>query len=139
MLLVEDNADHLVLTKATLREHVGIHLHVVSDGQQAIDYLHGIGAFADRAEHPLPDAVILDIHMPRLSGLGVLQWMKERGLVPRLPVLVWTGVLTENEKARARALGAWGVIEKPANFAILGPVVRDMLRGRRGRRAADAS
>src|SRR6267142_4902399 len=76
ILLVEDNEDDVFLmqramSKANLRPP----LHVAVNGQDAIDYLVGTGAYADRAAYPLPHCIFLDLKLPFVDGFEVLEWL----------------------------------------------------------------
>jgi CheY-like chemotaxis protein len=88
ILLVEDREDDLFFMRRALKQSgVRNPLHVVSDGAKAIEYLSGLGDFADREEHPLPDLVILDLKMPGKDGFEVLAWIRQSHL-PHIPVAV---------------------------------------------------
>src|SRR5260370_34347873 len=89
--LVEDSdADIFIMRRAWQKAQVQTPLHVVTDGQQAVDYLSGLGAFADRQQHPIPCLILLDIKIPYRSGLEVIQWL--RGYEPccTIPVVFLT-------------------------------------------------
>ena len=83
-----DENDAFLLEACWKRAGVTHALAVVGDGQEAIEYLAGEGAYADRARHPLPDMLLLDLSMPRRSGLEVLAWVRARPEWARLPVLI---------------------------------------------------
>jgi CheY-like chemotaxis protein len=79
LLLVEDNEDDVFLMKRALQgAHVVNPLHIVEDGQEALDYLSGNGKFADREQYPLPAVVFLDLKLPFISGHDVLAWIRQR-------------------------------------------------------------
>ena len=91
VLLVEDDDNDVLFVQRAFK-HAGIlnRLEVVRDGDQAVDYLSGKGEYADRDKHPLPVFVLLDLKMPRRSGLEVLEWVKEREGLRRIPIVVLT-------------------------------------------------
>jgi len=91
-------------------------LHIVVDGQQAIDYLAGNGPFADRAQHPLPALVLLDLHMPGLSGFEVLNWLRQQPQFQSLPVVIFTASDRTADQQQARQLGANDYIIKPIDL-----------------------
>ena len=95
-----------MLTKLSF-ERLGINhpFQVVTDGEQAIDYLAGAGAFADRAQYPFPCLVILDLNLPIKSGLEVLQWIRSELHAERLPVVVYTSSSHDGDLEKARQLG----------------------------------
>src|SRR6187551_229743 len=91
MLVVEDNPDHLELTLTTL-ELNGVYHHIVvaRDGQQALDYLFGEGVYSDRNPDEQPELVLLDLNMPKLNGLQVLQHMRNDPRTFFVPVVMLT-------------------------------------------------
>jgi len=90
-------------------------LNAVPDGEQAIDYLAGKGRFADRARHPLPALVLLDINMPKKSGLEVLKWIRQQPSFKSLSVLMLTSSPRPEDMEKARLLGADGYLIKPSD------------------------
>ena len=76
ILVVEDDQDHAVLIRSVFeRRSLGALIHIVSTGPEALDYLEGVPPYHDRAEHPLPEVIILDLSLPALSGFGALRWL----------------------------------------------------------------
>jgi CheY-like chemotaxis protein len=117
ILVAEDNeVDVLLLRRAFAKACLPNPLKVVSDGQEAIWYLSGKGKYADRAEYPLPELVLLDIKMPHKNGLEVLKWVREQPSLKPVRVVM----LTSSDQARdvdmAYQLGANSFIVKPADF-----------------------
>jgi CheY-like chemotaxis protein len=114
ILLVEDNEDDVFLMKRALKS-AGIMnpLYVVDDGQQAVDYLSGSGAYADRATFPMPAIVFLDLKLPLKNGLDVLQWIRRNPEHEGLVVLVLTSSNEPTDLKRAYALGANSYLVKP--------------------------
>jgi len=112
ILLVEDNEDDVFFMKRAF-QHVGVHnpLHVVRNGEEAIDYLSGQRDFSDRERHPLPDLVFLDLKMPGFNGFDVLKLMREQSL--ELPVVVLTSSPEEIDRQQAFELGAECYLLKP--------------------------
>ena len=117
VLLVEDSpADVALVQRAFRRGGCMGQLHVVRDGDAAVRYLGGDGEFSDRARHPLPRLVLLDLKLPRRSGLEVLQWLRGQPGLGRVPVLVLTSSRESVDVARAYDLGANGYLLKPVVF-----------------------
>jgi len=87
----------------------------VPDGVQAIEYLAGEGPFADRECHPVPALVLLDINMPKKSGLEVLEWARRQQRFKSLPVLILTSSSREEDREKARQLGANDYLLKPSD------------------------
>ena len=88
-------------------------LHFVSDGQEVIDYLLGAGQFADRALHPLPDLLLLDLKMPRVDGFQVLSWVRQQPGLKRVPAVIFSSSGEEEDVNQAYDLGANSYLMKP--------------------------
>ena len=118
-LYVEDDRNDVELvTTALHRQHAG-RLHVVQDGQEAIDYLTGAGGFADRQEFPLPNVILLDLKMPRVDGFGFLKWINETAPahLRRIPVVVMSSSGEPQDVNQAYDLGANCYMTKPVDWA----------------------
>jgi CheY-like chemotaxis protein len=114
ILLVEDNEDDVFLMKRALQgARVVNPLHVVEDGQEALDYLSGNGKFADRESHPLPAVVFLDLKLPYISGHDVLAWIRREKQLESLVVIVLTSSNEASDLSRCYALGANSYLVKP--------------------------
>ena len=125
ILLVEDNPDDvLFLTRALGKAGVGNSLHVVEDGQQAIDYLEGKGQYTDRSIHPLPLLVLLDLKLPYVPGLEVLRWLRDQPALSKIIVVVLTSSDHPADVKKAYALGANSFLSKPSNPDDLPELVR---------------
>src|SRR5687767_735498 len=100
-------------------EQLGLHtpVHFVKDGEQAIAYLAGEGAFANRDEYPLPDLLLLDLKMPRKSGFDVLEWLHSQPSLAALRTVVLTTSEDIYEINRAYRSGASSFLTKPINFS----------------------
>ena len=120
ILVAEDRpADVLLLKHAFRKAGVGVSLHFVSDGQEAVDYLNGDERFGNRAEYPLPTLLLLDLNMPRLNGFDVLDWVRHRPGLRRLVVVVFTTSDLPEDIARAYELGVNSYMIKPPELANL--------------------
>ena len=117
ILLVEDDPnDVMLIRKAVQKSLSGIPLAVVSNGQEAIDYLKGEVPYADRALHPLPDIVLLDLKMPLMNGFEVLRWIRLHPVLKRLPVIILTGSVHDSDARLAYEMGANSYVIKPTDF-----------------------
>jgi CheY-like chemotaxis protein len=111
-LLVEDNEDDVFFMERAFQQ-AGVRnpLHVVRNGEEAIEYLSGQNDFSDRERYPLPDLIFLDLKMPGVNGFEVLKWMRDQSL--KLPVAVLTSSPEEIDRQRAFELGAECYLLKP--------------------------
>lgn len=117
ILLVEDNAQDEMLTLRALRKvNLANHVAVVRDGQQALDYLHGVGEFASRAEARLPAVVLLDLNLPRVGGLEVLHRLRNDDRTRVVPVVILTSSDEDRDRMRSYENGANSFVRKPLDF-----------------------
>jgi CheY-like chemotaxis protein len=114
ILLVEDDEnDVFFLQRALKEERITNPVRVAEDGQEAVDYLSGVGRFADRAKFPVPCLIILDLKMPRRTGLEVLEWIRAHHAFLTIPVIVFTSSAQPEDIDRAYRLGANAFVVKP--------------------------
>lgn len=117
ILIAEDNEnDAFLVRRAVQKADISNQVHFVRDGQAVMDYLSGAGPYADRTAHPMPHFVLMDIRMPRQSGLYALQWIREQPKLKRLPVMIVSDCIEENDIKRAHELDAYSYIVKPASI-----------------------
>lgn len=117
ILLVEDDPNDVLLVQRAFRKgNLSAAVHVASDGQQAEDYLAGRDGYSDRAQHPLPALVLLDLKLPRKSGHEVLAWLRAQPVLKRMPVVVLTSSRESPDITRAYELGANSYLIKPVIF-----------------------
>jgi CheY-like chemotaxis protein len=128
ILMVEDEpVDALLMQRAFENARLHHRLHVVGDGEAAVSYLTGEGAYADRESHPLPALVLLDLKLPHMSGLELLAWMRSRSAFKRLPVVVLTSSSESSDVNRAYELGANSYLVKPIAYDALLRVVETLI------------
>jgi CheY-like chemotaxis protein len=117
ILQVEDEEPDVFMLKVVFkRAGITSPVHVVTDGEMAIHYLSGVGKFADRKAHPLPCLVLLDLKLPKVSGLEVLEWIRDRPGLKKLVVVVFSSSALPRDIERAYELGANSYIEKPSSI-----------------------
>ena len=117
LLLVEDNPQDEMLTLRALRKaNVANRIDVARDGQQALDYLFKDGEFAGREDPDLPTVVLLDIGLPKLSGLEVLNRLRADERTHLVPVVILTSSDEERDRLRSYESGANSFVRKPVNF-----------------------
>jgi len=127
ILLAEDDPnDVLLIQRAFQRNHVANPVQVVRDGEEALAYLSGQAPFADRERHPLPVLMLMDLKMPRKSGLEVLAWVRHQPGLKRLPIIVLTSSNQSPDINRAYELGANSYLVKPAGFDSLLDLVKNL-------------
>ena len=118
ILLVEDNTDDVELTlRAFRKSNIANEMVVVHDGQEALDYLFAAGAHAGRDPMVMPHVVLLDLNLPKLSGLEVLRRMRADARTKRLPVVILTTSSEETDVIGGYDLGANSYVRKPVDFA----------------------
>ena len=117
ILLVEDNEDHAEITMFTLEENqVANKIYWVDDGAKAIDFLFHQGDYADPIEYPVPGLILLDLKLPKLDGLEVLERIKADPELRRVPVVMLTTSNREEEILRSYDLGVNSYVTKPVQF-----------------------
>lgn len=127
LLLVEDDPNSVFFFQHSM-ESLGIAnpLHVATDGRMALDYLEGVGPYADRAQYPMPALVLLDLKLPRVPGFDVLQQLRQRPETRSLIVIVLTSSASTEDLARAYGLGANAYLVKPSQLEELETLVRSI-------------
>jgi CheY-like chemotaxis protein len=117
ILLVENNRMDVELTLDAFRERrLGNTIRTATNGQEALDYLNGIGEFSDRIRYPLPDIILLDLKMPVMDGHEVLRRLKQAPLLKRIPVIVLSSSKEEGDLAMTYDNGANSYLVKPVSF-----------------------
>ena len=117
ILLVEDNPrDEALTLRALKKSNVVNDVVVARDGVEALDYLFGTGAHADRDASDMPQLVLLDLKLPNVDGLQVLRRMREDERTRRLPVVVFTSSSEEQDLISSYNLGANSYVRKPVDF-----------------------
>lgn len=117
ILLVEDNASDVELAKRALKKaNILNPLVVAEDGQEALDYLFCNGQYSERDAGQMPVLVLLDINLPRVSGLEVLERVRSDERTKRLLVVILTSSKEEHDVATGYDLGVNSYIRKPVDF-----------------------
>lgn len=114
ILLAEDNRDDVfIFMRALKTAQITNPVNVVTNGQEAVDYLSATGKYSDREKYPLPFVIFLDLKMPYLDGFEVLTWIRGQLSLQSLVVVVLSGSDEPNDHRRAYALGARSYLVKP--------------------------
>lgn len=125
LLHVEDDPnDVLLLQRAFHKINPQALIKSVSDGDKAVAYLTGGEGYADRNEFPLPDLILLDLKLPRKTGLEVLSWIRENPQFKRTIVIIFTSSKHDQDVLRAYDLGANSYLVKPVGFDALLELVK---------------
>jgi two-component system, response regulator len=118
ILLVEDNPDDIELTRRAFdRSNIANEIVTASDGQEALDYLFSTGVHAGRDAALMPHVILLDLNLPKISGLEVLRRMRADERTKRIPVVVLTTSNEEKDVIGSYDLGANSYVRKPVDFA----------------------
>ena len=127
ILLVEDNPDDVALTKRAIeKNNIANKLIVARDGVEALDYLHGMGSHAGRDPRDLPALILLDLKLPRIDGLEVLQTLRGNELTKLLPVVVLTSSAEEVDVVRSYRFGCNAYVRKPLDLNQFIEAVREL-------------
>ncbi len=127
ILLVEDNSDDAELTRLALADsNVVNQLIWVHDGQEALDWLYCTGKHAGRDPCLLPSVVLLDLKLPKINGLEVLEHIRKDPCTRRLPVVILTSSKEEQDVMRSYDLGANSYIRKPVDFEQFTHAVKEL-------------
>lgn len=117
ILLVEDNPDDILITQKALKEAKIVNqVYVVRDGQEALDFLFHQGQHQDPNANPRPGLILLDINMPKVSGLEVLARIKQDADLKCVPVVMLTVSKREEDILRGYENGCNSFLQKPVEF-----------------------
>jgi len=127
ILLVEDNPDDVKLTMRALKKaNVLNEVVVAQDGAEALEYLFGTGKYAGRDVNQKPQVVLLDLKMPKVDGLEVLQRVRADERTKLLPVVILTTSSEDKDRVSSYKLGANSYVRKPVDFNQFTEAVRQL-------------
>jgi CheY-like chemotaxis protein len=127
ILLAEDDPQDITkLNDALARDGVAARFFIVRDGDEVVDYLRGEGAFAERGKFPFPDLLVLNLHMPRMSGLDVLSWLNQHPPCAQLPTVMLSGSSDEAAVEEAYRRGVNGYLRKPSTPVAFSRLLRNL-------------
>lgn len=117
IMLIDDDPLDAELAMTGFREIGSPHcIHHIGSGQAAINYLTGTGEYADRGEFPIPDLIMLDLKMPGIDGFAVLQNLKSRPELRRLPVIIFSNSRDDDDRRACYDHGANSYLVKPTTY-----------------------
>jgi two-component system, response regulator len=117
ILLVDDSLEDVELTTQSLqREKLAANIHVVRDGEEALDFLFCRGAFTERSFDRPPKIVLLDLKLPKVNGIQVLEQLKDDQRTKFIPVVILSSSNEERDLLRSYELGVNSYIQKPVDF-----------------------
>jgi CheY-like chemotaxis protein len=125
VLQVEDDENDVVFFNLALNEACAeVSLQTAGDGDQAIAYLSGAGPYANRQAYPLPALILLDLRLPKIPGLRVLEWIRQQTVFRELPVIILSSSDADTDIETAYRLGADSYFVKPVNPCDLVKIVQ---------------
>lgn len=125
ILLVEDDENDIILVRKAIETgRAGHSVHVVRDGEQAVAYIQGVDGFTDRQKFPMPNVVLTDLKMPKMSGFDLIQWMRANPQFSVIPTIVYSSSALDKDVREAYRLGANSYIAKPHSLGALVDTLR---------------
>jgi len=127
LLLVEDNPDDIIIIQRAIKEAKIINkMWVVRDGQEAVDFLKHQGQFQDEAMSPRPGLILLDINIPKINGLDVLNLIKQDSDLKRIPTIILTVSRRDEDIIKGYNYGCNSFVQKPLEFEKFVDVVKQI-------------
>jgi len=128
ILMAEDNEHDIVATRRVWRtHHLTNPLYIVTDGEACLDYLYQRGQYSVLGAAPRPGLLLLDLHMPKIDGLRVLNHIREDDRFHRLPVVIFTTSRLAEDRICSYELGATTYIRKPIGFHNFAETLRSII------------
>ena len=112
----DDQNDRMLINLAIAQHAVPMETREVHDGEQVIEYLRGEGRYANRARYPFPDLLLIDLKMPRMDGLAVLEWLRSHPNCAFLPTIMLSGSGLDDDIREAHKRGVKAYFVKPGDF-----------------------
>ncbi len=127
ILLVEDNPNDVELTLLALKENnLANYVHVVRDGEEALEFIFSTGRYKDRVDCVNPKVILLDLKLPKVDGIEVLQKVRSDEKTKYIPIVILTSSKQERDIVETYKLGVNSYIVKPVKFEDFIKIVRDL-------------
>lgn len=127
ILLIEDNADHAELVIRSFQEHrIANRIYHVSHGEEALQYLFRQGNYTDPKASPRPHVILLDLRLPRIDGLEILETIRSTPEITNIPIVVLTTSQAEQDVARAYSEHVNSYLVKPVDFDSFNRMMEDL-------------
>lgn len=127
VLLAEDSEHDILATQRAWKQNKIVNpLMVVRDGEECLDYLYGRGAYSEPGVAPRPKVLLLDLHMPKMDGLAVIEHLKADPEFRCLPIVVLTTSRAEEDRVKSYELGVNAYIVKPVGFENFSEAIRNI-------------
>ena len=129
ILMVEDNPDDAQLLQRQLQHsRLSYELHVVPDGQEAINYLTRTGRYSDET-YPLPFLLLIDLKVPGVDGFALIEWVRKNPSTRKIPIIIYSGSVSPEDATRAYVLGANAYFAKlagPGHYSLLFTAIQEL-------------
>lgn len=117
ILYIEDNVSDIELTLRALKQHnVANRIQIIKDGEEALEYIFATGPYKERDVNAKPKVILLDLKLPKVSGLEILKKLKSDDLYKSIPVVVLTSSREESDIIESYKYGVNSYVVKPINF-----------------------
>lgn len=126
ILLVEDNPDHAELVMRSFQDHPMAKITHISDGEAALDYLFSRGHYADAQRWPRPQMILLDLRLPKVDGLDVLDTVRTSGKFDEIPIVVLTTSRADTDVDTAYTSHVNSYLVKPVDFSKFAQLMTDI-------------
>jgi len=126
LIIDDDPADQFLMQEAMQTANLQYSLRLVSDGDEALEYLYKRGRYEDRAKAPRPDLILLDLNMPRFNGRQVARAIKSDPNLKNIPIVVLTTSASDTDVQELYSIGVNSYVQKPSNFDEFTNALRDL-------------
>lgn len=127
LLLVEDFEEDAILTMRALKKYnLANEIKWVADGEEAIDFLFAKGKYENRQKENTPTIILLDLKLPKIHGLDVLEAIKKDSVLSHIPIIIMTSSKENEDIEKAYALGANSYVVKPVDFQQFAEAVKEI-------------